>query len=282
MKRRSSYIDPGNKTDLAPDSMKGGNKLFFGENQNPFFNRSSVPPNPAIQKKSDSPSAQGEVPVVTEEKPQSKPGAVAANADMGNKSAPKAVQAPAAKLIVEDNVIPGEGQMRKSDFLARLNLEVCTTVDRGLTGSGHSSDNCPYIRAAFGKHANSTADFIEQLIHRYEPESVAAISAEGLIRLMQIRVFAATKAWVRSGVLPEGMQGMLMSGIGAAAGAVGQMTGVLSKAGEGSSANSQAPTTAVKGMGQGVPLNSGTKSQMHLVQIFPRWNCTRMERPMIF
>ncbi|PWT95628.1 MAG: hypothetical protein C5B52_17420 [Bacteroidetes bacterium] len=259
MKRRSSYIDPGNKTDLAPDSMKGGRKLFFGENQNPFFNRT----NPSVQKKSGEGNSPQEAQVQSEEKPKVKGAGEATPGATQNNPTPK-TSAPisAGKFIVEDAVNPGEGQMRKSDFLTRLNLEVCTTVDRGLAGSGHSSDNCPYIRAAFAKHQHSSAEFIEKMIQRYEPEAIAATSAETLIRLMQLRVFSATRAWVKSGVLPEGMQGLLMSGVAAAGAAVNQMTNILAKPGEGTSTSSQAPVTAVNGMGKGKSINSGTRKQM--------------------
>ena len=65
MKRRSSYIDPGNKTDLAPDTTKGGRKVFFGENQNPFFNRSA---NSIIQKKSGEGSSPKEDQVQSDDK----------------------------------------------------------------------------------------------------------------------------------------------------------------------------------------------------------------------
>lgn len=72
-----------------------------------------------------------------------------------------------------------------------------------MTGTPYSSDNCPYIRAIFSRHAKSSAAFLEQLIARYQPEAAAAQNASDLINLILIRVKRAVNSWKQRGNLAD-------------------------------------------------------------------------------
>ena len=78
------------------------------------------------------------------------------------------------QFIVSDSSSPGPAQMNKTQFLDRLNSEVCTAANEALEGSPFSADSCPYIRSAFARHRNSSPAQIEQLLNRYEPRTIGA------------------------------------------------------------------------------------------------------------
>ncbi|HEV8273875.1 MAG TPA: DUF4157 domain-containing protein [Chitinophagaceae bacterium] len=175
----------------------------------------------------------------------------------------------AGKFIVVDNTAPAAGQMRKSDFLERLNVEVCATVDQALQGSMFSSDNCPYIRAAFARYQNSTPVQLEQVIERYEPSTRMAQSAEDLIQLMKIRVSAAATRWLQTGDLsdlPEEIRSQIPSGLGLVSGIFSTIRSgigsIFLKANTGTAKVSQSPAVVMRSLGTGSPIDGNTRSKM--------------------
>ena len=173
-----------------------------------------------------------------------------------------------AKFIVEDGTEPGKGQIRKSDFLEALNDAICRTVDRGLRGTEYSSDNCPYIRAAFAKHKNSTPLYIEQLIDRYSGVVGMAKNAHDLIRLMQVRVMSAVKTWLQTGDMsgvPADIQYEIYSSMGTAIKEKikNAVSSKLSfKAKEGGAHATQSPHAVMQSLGKGNPLEGRTRGRM--------------------
>ena len=195
-----------------------------------------------------------------------------------------------ARFIVDDTEIPEAGQMQKSEFLSRLNSEVCDTVNEALTGTPFTSDNCPYLRAVFARHQNSTPLYLEQVMTRYEPATRFAQSAEGVIQQVKMRVFAAAMRWAQTGDLsdvpeeiasqiPDGLNAVssavstigniaqsagslfnsVSSGIGEVASSIGSL---FFKAKEGGAEISQSPLSVMRSLGKGNSIESSTRSKM--------------------
>lgn len=173
-------------------------------------------------------------------------------------------QAEQAAYIVEDSDAPAAGQMRKSDFLRLLNEEVCRTVDQALQGTRYSSGNCPYIRAAFSRHSNSTPFKLEQLLRRYEPSTLLARNAQGLIQMVLVRVAVAVERWKRTGDLPgvpEEISAQIRGSRPAIAGAASG-AGVSFKANPGGAHTTQSPMSVMQRLGKGSTLDSTTRGRM--------------------
>lgn len=189
-------------------------------------------------------------------------------ADKGTES-PQSVPAISpvtARFIVDYNVSPATGQMRKTDFLNRLKEEICITVDQALAGTAFSSDNCPYIKAAFARHQNSNPLQLEQLIARYEPSISQAQSVDDLIQRMKVRVYAAAKQWVRTGGDLSGTTqifGGSVSGIDSAiSGIVSGIGSLFFKASNGGVKGIQSPQAVMQSLGKGSPMESGSRGKM--------------------
>jgi hypothetical protein len=173
-------------------------------------------------------------------------------------------QAEQAAYIVEDSDAPAAGQMRKSDFLRLLNEEVCRTVDQALQGTPHSSDNCPYIRAAFSRHSSSTPAELEQLLRRYEPSTLLARDAQALIQMVLVRVSAAVERWKRNGDL-SGVPQEIAAQIPARQqpnGGAHSGAGVSFKANAGGAHATQSPVSVMQHLGKGSTLDSTTRGRM--------------------
>lgn len=176
-----------------------------------------------------------------------------------------------ARLIVEDFESPFEGQMTKARFLGQLNEAVCLTVNQELRDTPYSSDNCPYIRAAFSRHANSTPLEIEQLLARYEPQTRFADTAEELIQTVLARVQVAVNRWKQRGNLedvPEDVTEMLTDTVGNTSSQSDPDTEqppLLFKANPGGANPSQTPHSVMKSLGQGKAMEGTTRGRMENV-----------------
>ncbi|MEO8108809.1 MAG: DUF4157 domain-containing protein [Ginsengibacter sp.] len=169
-----------------------------------------------------------------------------------------------AAYIVEDFDAPAAGQMHKSDFLRLLNGEVCQTVDQALQGTPHSSDNCPYIKAAFSRHSNSTPFELEQLLRRYEPSTFLARNAQALIQMVLVRVKAAVERWKRTGDLsgvPQEIAAQIRGGQ-PATGSANSGAGVSFKANPGGAHATQSPVSVMQRLGKGSMLDGTTRGRM--------------------
>lgn len=193
----------------------------------------------------------------------------------------------AAGLIVEDDSRElGPGQMRKTDFLDQLRVEVGSAADAELARVGRDSASCPYIERAFAHYRLQSPGRLERSIHRYAAEAAAAKSAHDYIVAVSTRVRSAVGVWATTGELtgvPTGVSAelpalgltgtlvSLLSGLGSLAGSLLQNKGsVLSGAGPifFKRANGTEPPDAIDA-GQiksqlqgGQTLNSGVKAQM--------------------
>lgn len=106
-----------------------------------------------------------------------------------------------APFLVEDSEVPGEGQVKKSQFLAELRNRVTAAAARILDSAGQSSRYCPYIPYWFGYYEAKKAEHVEQAIHRYAPAASSATSWQEYVALVTERVRVAFEANVATGSL---------------------------------------------------------------------------------
>src|SRR4029077_15257664 len=90
-------------------------------------------------------------------------------------------------LIAEDEGNAGPGQMRKSEFLAALRVEICASVDDAMSDTGRDSKGCPWIDHWLGYYAGRSAAQVERALRRYAPEAATATTARDYIPLVAAR-----------------------------------------------------------------------------------------------
>jgi hypothetical protein len=102
-------------------------------------------------------------------------------------------------LLTEDEADVTGGQMRKSEFLAALRVDVCAAVDGALIGTGRDSQSCPWIDHWLGYYQGRSSSQIERSLHRYAPESRGATSAQDCIQFVTARVRRSAETWAKTG-----------------------------------------------------------------------------------
>ena len=193
----------------------------------------------------------------------------AAPAGPGAEQAPAVPEAKPAGLIVDDQAASASpGQMRKSDFLDRLEAGVCAAADSELAKAGRSSQGCPYIQRWIGYYRGRDAAQVERAIRKYAPESNGVSAAADYIPLVAARVQRAAAHWAATGEVtgvPEevagaaGGLGGILGGIGSAIS--GAVAGIFGKARPGGLRNDD-PQAVQSQLGSGTSLDSGTRSRM--------------------
>ena len=185
--------------------------------------------------------------------------------------APAAEQEPAAAamLIVEDGAEGlRAGQMRKSEFLARLRREVEAAAEAGLAGTEHSAQGCPFIAFWFGYYEGQSAERFNRDLPRFVPGDSRPDTADGYIPIIAARVRASVATWARTGKItgvPRGLPlpGMSLPGLGTLATAAGGLLqGVLFKARAGGARDPGDPQALRDRLGAGRPLETTLRSRM--------------------
>lgn len=178
------------------------------------------------------------------------------------------VETPSPGLLVEDSaeeVAPG--QMRKTEFLTELRTAVCSTAEAVLTGTGRTTEGCPYLDYWFDYYSERDSQHIERAIHRYAPEAAGVITARGYIPIITVRVRRSVEAWAKTGEItgvPEGVPTTLPGTI-PAEGEEGARTPtgpVMFKAREGGAKLADDPQAIQEQLGDGRPLDSSIRSRM--------------------
>ncbi|MFP5261553.1 MAG: DUF4157 domain-containing protein [Blastocatellia bacterium] len=198
-------------------------------------------------------------------------------------TAATAEQAAPSGLIVEDNAAQIDAaQMRKTQFLDRLQSEVCAAADAELARVGQTAQGCPYIENWIGYYRSRPASHVERALKRYAPEASAATSAADYIPLVAERVRRAVTVWATTGEItgvPEelagqlptggllGAMGGILSGIGGAVtGALGSVGsaigGIFTKTREGEAAGEGDAEQIQSQLSGGQSLDAGVKSKM--------------------
>ncbi|HKY53423.1 MAG TPA: DUF4157 domain-containing protein, partial [Anaerolineales bacterium] len=183
-------------------------------------------------------------------------------------------------LIVDDEVATLEpGQMRKSEFLAELQTEVCKTAEAAMTETGRTTDGCPYLGYWFNFYSQKDSQYIERSIHKYAPETANARTAGEYIRLGVERVHQGVERWARTGEItsvPEDLRGAFAGARPVSETNAGTDTalagnndrkpstpgGVHFKGRAGSARESSDPRAIQAQLDPGQSLNGGVKSRM--------------------
>jgi hypothetical protein len=177
-------------------------------------------------------------------------------------------ETPVSALIMDDSAAEvGPGQMRKSEFLARLRAEVCRTIETAIAGSGRSTDGCPYIGHWFDFYGRQDSAHLERAIHRYAPETSNSTTAMGYISAITQRARQAAETWARTGEItgvPEGVPTNLPGepvaqggeGGGGAAGLI------MFKTRKGGVKGANDPQAIQKELGEGRSLEGSVRSRM--------------------
>ncbi|HSR50672.1 MAG TPA: DUF4157 domain-containing protein [Acidobacteriota bacterium] len=172
---------------------------------------------------------------------------------------------PGAMLIVEDESTDLQpGQMRKSEFLARLRTEACASAEAAMAGTGQTTEGCPQLDFWFKYYANKSSAHVEAALRRFAPETAQATTAQGYIPLVAARIARSVQKWSQTGEVPEGMSFVLGGGglLGAVGGLVSGAGSLLFKAREGGARDTRDPQQVQEQLGEGRPLESGVRSRM--------------------
>ena len=113
---------------------------------------------------------------------------------------PTAEGAASGSLIVEDDVKDlAPGQMRRSDFMARLQETVCTAAEASLAAAGRSTKGCPYLDFWFSYYGKQDSQRIERAVHKFAPETEKSTAASDYISAITTRLTAAIATWATTG-----------------------------------------------------------------------------------
>ena len=164
-------------------------------------------------------------------------------------------------LIVDDEAQDvGDGQMRKSEFLAQLREAVCASANEGMAETGQTTDACPWIDYWFAHAAGKNAGYVEKGIRKFAPESETASTAAELIAVAAARVRQRVDHWAKTGEigeLPEGFTPELPG-----MGLLGSVAGMFFKTRPGGARDASDPNTIRAELGPGHPLSGDTRSRM--------------------
>lgn len=133
-----------------------------------------------------------------------------------------------ARFIVADTETPTTEQLTKTAFLARLNRETCTVVDKAFEGLPFTSAACPYITEAFQRLLSKTPLQIEKTLIRYEPLLNGADTISRFFEIYRERVRKAVNGWLQTGDLsgvPEEIASKIPESMRWTAGILGKIVG---------------------------------------------------------
>jgi hypothetical protein len=180
----------------------------------------------------------------------------------------------ATEPLVEDEADSVQpGQMRKTEFFARLKPAVCAAAEQGFAGTEHESRHCPLIELYLGFYERRDAGRINRDLPRFVGDGPRPRSAEGYIALIARRVAASVRQWAATGEITgvprdiplPGMELPPLAGLGAlgalAGGFGGGLGGLLFKARSGGPGAAE-PEAVRAELGTGRPLDAGVRARM--------------------
>jgi hypothetical protein len=172
---------------------------------------------------------------------------------------------PLPGLLVEDDA-PGEPvpeQMRRSEFLTRLRVEVCATAEEALAGTMWSSMGCPYIDRWFGYYADRSASQIERALNRFAPETSSAGDAREYIEMACARVGRGIATWATTGEVTEVTEGLpLLPPDGGTAQEQGDAPGAVMPKAERAGPSAVNAGAVQSQLGEGRPLDGRVRGPM--------------------
>jgi hypothetical protein len=179
--------------------------------------------------------------------------------DEPSSEASAAEEAPAAAVVVADDATEvGPGQMKKSEFLARLRPAVLAAAEGGLTDKSRTEQAGGVVDRWIGEYEGMDAGRINRDLSRLVPDDRPA-TAEEYISAVAERVRSGVAAWEATGELPD----LEFPGLGALGGGLlGNFASVFFKARQGGARDPGDPRTLHARLGAGRPLEGGTRSRM--------------------
>jgi hypothetical protein len=158
-------------------------------------------------------------------------------------------------IVVDDGAAAGHGQVRRAEFMDRLEARLLEVCGEELAAAGRTVDDCPYLRSWLAYYRERSAVHLERAIRRYaHPE---AGDAAGLVEAVVSRARMSVRLWRVTGVVPPFPTGVPEVGIPAAGETVRPMSV------GGGTVGPAADPIAVRGrLGEGRPLEGGVRSRM--------------------
>jgi hypothetical protein len=167
-----------------------------------------------------------------------------------------------APALADDEGEVGAGQMRKSDFLAALRVEICSSVDEAMSGTGRDSKGCPWIDHWLGYYGGRSASQVERALRRYAPEAATATSARDYIPMVAARVRRSADTYAATGEI-TGVPDDMPMGAMARGGLLSVFGGMFFKARPaGANESAQTPQAVRSQLGAGRPLHGLVRSRM--------------------
>jgi hypothetical protein len=112
-------------------------------------------------------------------------------------------------VILDDGAATvASGEMKRADFLAALEQELCSVADDRLSAVGRTAKDCPYLRYMFRFYAAKDVEQLRRAILRHAPETEHAATAGEYISLLSQRVRTAVDTWVATGRIAWRAQGI--------------------------------------------------------------------------
>jgi len=193
-------------------------------------------------------------------------------------------------LLVEDDVRDlKEGQMRKGEFLVKLQVSVCAAADEELKAVGRTTQACPYLARWMNHLSMKESSFVERALRKYAPEAAGAARADAYIPPVTARVRRGVARWAKTGEItevPDELRGQLIaanvvgaienaiSGIGSAIGkaasavaggvkkAASTVSGLFAKERAGGLRGAGSEQEIRSHLGEGHPLEGGVRARM--------------------
>src|SRR5262249_33536834 len=100
-------------------------------------------------------------------------------------------------VIVEDDVEPAEGQIRRSELIAQLFPLIARTAPAELASTGRTAKDCPYIERSLSFYRDQPASHIERAIAKYARPTTTDVP--GLLVAVVDKVRSAVVIWIASG-----------------------------------------------------------------------------------
>jgi hypothetical protein len=179
-------------------------------------------------------------------------------------AAPGDRESSAAVVVDDDASDVREGQMRKSEFLARLRPAVIAAAEAGLSDKSRVGEVGAVVERWLGVYESKSADEINSALSRLVTGE-RPTTADGYISAVADRVRTAVVTWETTGELPEefslfdgGPPGLGSFG----ASLLGGLGSVFFKARQGGARDSGDPRALQATLGAGFPLEGGTRSRM--------------------
>ena len=194
-----------------------------------------------------------------------------------------------ALVVEDDDQSLQPGQMRKGEFLNKLQISICAAADEELKAVGRTTQTCPYLARWMNHLRMKESAFVERALRKYAPEAGGATKAEAYIAPVTARVRRGVARWAESGEItevPDELRGQLfaanivgaiegaISGIGGTIGraasavaggvkkAASAIGGLFAKERDGGLRNAERPQEIRSQLGSGHPLDGSVQSRM--------------------